>query len=221
MQGRRINKLSCWTEHFQKHLDTCLSLLRLLGFVTTWALLLKWLYWYISRLWAWSPMNPSPFHYWMCVCVMCAFQSPVWRSYLYKGLTSTGLSLLFIMNVTQSIAVLFPHHQLTGRGHHYDWLQRKRGKTTWNISQTVKVNAPNTTEQRRFHHHTPISYLLLCIADNINRDGEQLLLQGVTSSLSPQACWDHSNNRLIIIEMRSNECDFKSIQRNRCVFFVS
>lgn len=91
--------------------------------------------------------------------------------------------------------------RLTGRGHHYDWLQRERGKNNmsrlWNtIPQAVKVKTPNTSKQRHFNHHVPISYLLSCIADNINRDGQQLPPRGIMSSSRPRACWEHRDNRL-------------------------
>lgn len=83
--------------------------------------------------------------------------------------------------------------RLTGRGHHYDCLQRERGKQ--HVSP-LKYNSTggqseNTSEQRHFNHHIPNSYLLSCKPDNINRDGQQLPPGGIMSSL-----WGNRDNRL-------------------------
>lgn len=90
--------------------------------------------------------------------------------------------------------------RLTGRGHHYDWLQRERGKTTC-LAFEIQFHRrskliPLTPANRHILIIMSPSHILSCIGDKINRDGQQLPPRGIMSSLCPQACWQHRDNRL-------------------------
>lgn len=121
-------------------------------------------------------------------------------------LAGIKLSLLFIINVTEHRCTIQPSSGwqvgdiittgFKGKG------EKKKKKTNntsrlWNtIPGLVRVNTPNTDEQRHFNHHMPGSYLLSCITDDINRDRKQLPPWGIIPSMCPPACWEHRDNTL-------------------------
>lgn len=86
--------------------------------------------------------------------------------------------------------------RLTGRGHHYDRLQREEGEGARLIFGTQLHRwwelLPQTHVNSRVLITVSRSRLPSCIKDGNNRGGQQLPFSDVTSSRCPRARWKHS-----------------------------